>query len=1442
MKKRLSKSAARGFVALTLGLLLLSIYLVSRSTTHKESTVAEAKQEAPAKAAPITAKSSVPPATESERQSVAKPAEHPAWPGCQVLDYREYGHKADGTFKQSTLVYAEAHGAAVQVDEKVVRKPDGTLEVLQRTEYMAGNLAATLTVQEAEAVAVAFQTEPELLMSLRDGCGIYRIDLNAQELDSVAEALHTIESELAIVGAEPDYIARALATPNDTSYGDLWHLHNTGQSGGTVDADIDAPEAWDTNTGSNTVIVAIIDSGVRLTHEDIAGNLWVNPEEIAGNGIDDDANGIVDDVNGANFVGSGAGNANANDDFGHGTHVGGIAGAVGNNATGVTGVAWDVQLMPLKFISSSGTGSLTDAIQAINYARNNGANVINNSWASGTYSAPLENALLAAADEGILLVAGAGNSAANNDFTDVYPANFDISRQVSVAATTRTDVLWSSSNYGVETVDIAAPGADILSTTFSANNSYGTMSGTSMSSAVVAGALAVLISEYPSETPEEILGRLYAGSDAVAGLASTIRTGKRLNLNGAIDYGAALPPQITSTLTAQEVEEGANVSFSVTATGTEPLTYEWKKGTTTVGTASTLNLNNVQVADGGTYSITVTNSAGSDSRSTTLTVLDILPALGQAVEAESLTWSTGRDGFWSSVSDVSFQGGDSAKSGTISDSQSTIMRTTITGPGALTFRWKVSSEAGGDTLRFRIIRPNGSFVVSEEISGEQDWAQRSYQILDTGTLTLQWRYAKDISLSEGADAGWVDAVSWVPNGVLPPEITSQPQSQTVEAGNNVNLSVNVGGIGPFTYVWKKGTDVVTNVDNITGATTGTLTFTSATVANSGNYTVEVTNAGGTTTSNVAVLTIFQGTPPPVITVQPTPATQTKIIGSSVTYTVTATGTGLTYAWTKQGDPTVLSTTNTLTLSNLTTANSGTYLVTVSNAGGSVPSNNVVLTVPANDSSLATAVNNAALNFGSFGATPWFSQTTTFQSAPSAAQSGAIGNSASTRLRTLVTAPGVLIFDWKVSSEANADTLSLEVDGSVTGTPISGNVDWTRVTQPISGTGAKEIAWAYAKDSGTTAGSDAGWVDNVTYVPLAGQAPYFLTHPANADLIAGENLSLTATAFGEGAVTYQWQKNNADEPFTTNTLTKNGVSTTDSGQYKLLATNGNGTTPSNEARVTVFGAANPLGEGLDNTDLTYTNSGNANWRPTTANSNDGTDSIRAGVIGNSQTSSFSTTVTGPGTVSFYWASSCEDAVANNADFLAFFINNVEQARIDGVTPFAQQSYQVGAGTHTLRWTYAKNASVAANQDTAWVDQLVFTQQTDETIDDWRAVNFTVGELAQPEVSGPNADPDYDGIDNATEFALGLGPKTANGDPLTAGKLRQDNVEYLTLTYTVQKGRVFTATVEKTTDFLIWNTTGVVTEQMTEDASTVTYRAKIPVPNGSVVSLRLKVTTP
>ena len=198
----------------------------------------------------------------------------------------------------------------------------------------------------------------------------------------------------------------------------LYGLNNYGQSGGTTDADIDAPEAWEITTGSRDVVIGVIDSGVDITHPDLAANIWVNPGETPNNGIDDDGNGFIDDVNGWDFYDD---DNTPNDGNGHGTHVAGTIGAVGNNNSGIAGVNWEVSLLPLRFLGDDGSGWTSDAVAAVNYAtmlkRDFGINVVatNNSWGGGGYSRTLDRAIEAANDQGIMFVAAAGNQGSNND-------------------------------------------------------------------------------------------------------------------------------------------------------------------------------------------------------------------------------------------------------------------------------------------------------------------------------------------------------------------------------------------------------------------------------------------------------------------------------------------------------------------------------------------------------------------------------------------------------------------------------------------------------------------------------------------------------------------------------------------------------------------------------------------------------------------------------------------------------------------------------------------------------------------------------------------------------------------------------------------------------------------------------------------------------------------
>ena len=332
-----------------------------------------------------------------------------------------------------------------------------------------------------------------------------------------------IQASPDIVHCEPNFIYHTMLSPNDASFSSLWGM-----------TQISAPQAWDSTHDAGGLIVAIVDTGVDYNHPDLTDNIWTNSGEIPGNDIDDDANGIIDDVHGINAIN---GSGDPMDDNGHGTHCAGTIGAVGNNSLGVAGIAWNVQLMGLKFLASNGSGSTSDAVTAIYYAIDHGADVISASWGGGGYSQELYDAIAAARDAGIPFVAAAGNESADNDSTDSYPANYDLSNVVSVAATDESDDLAWFSNFGASSVDLAAPGTHILST--APGSGYQSLSGTSMATPHVAGALALIKAHNPGDDYLALISRALNGSDQLGSLSGYVRSGGRLNLAQALDASSS---------------------------------------------------------------------------------------------------------------------------------------------------------------------------------------------------------------------------------------------------------------------------------------------------------------------------------------------------------------------------------------------------------------------------------------------------------------------------------------------------------------------------------------------------------------------------------------------------------------------------------------------------------------------------------------------------------------------------------------------------------------------------------------------------------------------------------------------------------------------------------------------------------------------------------------
>jgi subtilisin family serine protease len=318
----------------------------------------------------------------------------------------------------------------------------------------------------------------------------------------------------------PNYYVQVSAGPNDPSLSNLWGM--------VADKGIGANAAWNYSHGCGNGLVAVIDTGIDYNHPDLASNVWTPPNEIAGNFIDDDGNGFKDDVRGWNYWSY---NNNPMDDNGHGTHVAGTIGAVGNNGVGVIGVNWNCKILSLKFLGANGGGAIYNAVLAVKYVikmkkiYNIPFVVINNSYGGGDYFGPMFEVIKEAAQNDILFVVAAGNDGKNNDTDPSYPSNYDSWNVISVASIDPSGKLSSFSNYG-SSVNLAAPGRDILSTW--PGNTYNTISGTSMATPHVTGALALYYGANKLP-PNVILDRMLERVTTLAGLNTKVETGGTLN-------------------------------------------------------------------------------------------------------------------------------------------------------------------------------------------------------------------------------------------------------------------------------------------------------------------------------------------------------------------------------------------------------------------------------------------------------------------------------------------------------------------------------------------------------------------------------------------------------------------------------------------------------------------------------------------------------------------------------------------------------------------------------------------------------------------------------------------------------------------------------------------------------------------------------------------------
>jgi probable HAF family extracellular repeat protein len=526
-----------------------------------------------------------------EHEGVAKVRSEPQWaPQMDAMDRRlnrrheieekvilaeeESPPDANGKIRRTILVERKGKYPLIR-REKIIQANN---PIRENTYEMVGNHLLVTLVPDADVAAFKADVNAlgySLEKHLR-GTATYIVGFQPTshvEMDIAQTKMRTIPG---VVSSEPDFVVSAQIEPSDPQFSQQWALKNDGrgQLPGETHADISAPPAWDRHTGSLSIKVAVIDTGIDLTHPDLAANIWVNPGETgvdssghdkASNGVDDDNNGYIDDINGWNFYSD---TNNPNDDNLHGTHVAGTIGAVGNNGIGVSGVCWNVSLVPIKFLDKYGDGYNSDGVQAVAYATAIGVHVMNASWGGVEYSQTLANVIGSAGQRGILFVAAAGNDGANIDGGAHYPAGYTEANIIAVAATDRSDHLSEFSNYGPGTVVIAAPGSDIFSTMphvateemtfygFTVN--YDHLSGTSMAAPHISGALALLKSANPTYTAEQLRATLLARADHLPNLTQQVAGGARLDLGALLDPNWTAKARVGLTEIALNDQTGNN--------------------------------------------------------------------------------------------------------------------------------------------------------------------------------------------------------------------------------------------------------------------------------------------------------------------------------------------------------------------------------------------------------------------------------------------------------------------------------------------------------------------------------------------------------------------------------------------------------------------------------------------------------------------------------------------------------------------------------------------------------------------------------------------------------------------------------------------------------------------------------------------------------------------
>jgi hypothetical protein len=902
-----------------------------------------------------------------------------------------------------------------------------------------------------------------------------------------------------------------------------------------------------------------------------------------------------------------------------------------------------------------------------------------------------------------------------------------------------------------------------------------------------------------ASTPALLLSNL---SDANAGSYAVVVTNPFGSVTSAPVTLTVSPvaPVVTTPPASQTVVLGVDVLFAAEITAAPAPTLQWFFNNAALpgATNATLLLTNVTMGAAGSYRVVADNFAGSAiSPVATLTIIPQVP-LPVALDTPGQEWISGGDALWVGQPFTTHDGVDAAQSGFLFDDEASWLQTTVTGPGRVTFRWKVSSEAGYDFARFTI-----GGVEQAAISGEVDWQQRTITF-PSGQQTFRWAYLKDGSAHEGADRAWLDEVRFE----IAPRIVTQPASQVVLAGSNATFTVVAIGVPAPMYQWQF------NGANLPGATNASLTVANAAMNNAGNYRVVVSNPFGSAASAVASLTVYPAlnsltlTPPNPAEYGGTPEPDGGVGDGDRGVFITALNT---FTIGSMGIEANLTTANLTLVAKVYAANGTTRgALLASIATNFADAGTRFYDVPINFTFSAGANYDVAIGFlpGSSLDIRFFEfDPTMFGSQPfnvgglvrviDGESGGSAENYVMPHMRfnggaLIINGPpliGSQPTNQTVLAEGTAafsveaiGGLPLNYQWQLNGTAIPGATNQTLVLNNVLPTNAGTYRVIISNVFGETASAPA----TLTVIV---QAPVITAQPASQAVLGGGSVALSVTATGVPAPTYQWKRDGADIPGATNsTLALNNVSAADAGTYKVIVRNFAGTATSLPARLTVnilppqitlqpvsqsvlrgtnvtftvaaTGAPAPtfqwrfndtdipgetgtsliirqpttasagryavrvsnsggavmslaaeltvlesiaLAEALDMPGLLWRSDGATPWfgQPTT--SHDGVDAGHSGGAGDSHESWLETTVTGPGTVSFWWKVSSELGF----DRLNFSAGNLPLATISGETEWQALSFPVSDGQQTLRWSYAKDGSARDGADAGWLDQVIIT---------------------------------------------------------------------------------------------------------------------------------------